>query len=69
MNYAQQAFIFLQEKGRISHKDIQVTTNCNCSYSVLDDLKMFLKKQGKELSETWETNPVTKKRFKVYKVA
>lgn len=69
MNYAQQAFIFLQEKGKLTHKDIQVATNCNCSYSVLDDLKMFLKKQGKELSENWETNPVTKKRFKVYKVA
>ena len=69
MNYAQQAFIFLQEKGYITHKRIQKLTNCNCSYSALDDLKMFLKKQGKELSETWETNPVTKKKFKVYKVA
>ena len=49
-----------------THRDILIHTTTNCSYSVLQDVKMLLKKVDKYLTETERC--INKKRYKVYKI-
>lgn len=66
MTYAQQAFDFLQEKGYITHKNIQKITGCNCCYSVLRNLRKILDFQGIELHTEQKRNPRTKRPYTRY---
>jgi hypothetical protein len=63
-SYIEQVKNFLDLFGCITHKDILRITDCNCPYSTLRDVRKKI-----ELVEEWATDPETKKRFKVYKVA
>lgn len=49
-----------------THRDILLYTTTNCSYSVLQDLKMLLYKANKILTESEKC--INKKRYKVYKI-
>lgn len=49
-----------------THRDILLHTTTNCSYTVLQDLKMLLKKANKILTE--KEKCINKKRYKVYKI-
>ena len=49
-----------------THRDILLHTGTNCSYTVLQDLKMLLYKANKILTESEKC--INKKRYKVYKI-
>ena len=49
-----------------THRDILLHTTTNCSYSVLQDIKMLLFKMNKILTESEKC--INKKRFKVYRI-
>lgn len=49
-----------------THRDILMHTTTNCSYSVLQDIKMILKQVNKYLTESEKC--INKKRYKVYKI-
>lgn len=49
-----------------THRDILIHTTTNCSYSVLQDIKMILKQVDKYLTESEKCR--NKKRYKVYKI-
>lgn len=49
-----------------THRDILLHTTTNCSYSVLQDIKMIFKKDNLYLTETERC--INKKRQKVYRI-
>lgn len=49
-----------------THRDILLNTTTNCSYGVLQDIKLILNKFNKKLTESERC--INKKRFKVYKI-
>ena len=69
MTYAELAFQYLKKHGKCTHKEILLETNGNCSYSIIRDMKMLAEVRGIEITETWQKNEKTKKRYKLYEVA
>ena len=69
MTYAQQAFNYLLKHGKCTHKEIAHETNGNCSYSTIRDMLLLCRVRGIEITETWQKNEKTKKRYKQYEVA
>ena len=69
MTYAEEAFQYLTEHGRCTHKDIAKKTNGNCSYSIIRDMLCLCRIRGIEVTESWEKNKIKPGRHKVYEVA
>lgn len=66
MSYATEFIKYLDALGlkNFTHRDILIQTATNCPYSVLPDIKILLKREGKQLKKKEEIK--NNRRYKRY---